>query len=569
MAKPEGRSPRIEVGTARRRSCPGGRGGRRDQARGRARQAPGYDAQRAAADGNAGRPPPFGRCSVCWQTGTPVPVHAPAIAAGDPAPSRNEETLEARHPPRVRGDQVTCTCGASFTTRSTAKNGVIHADVCSAVPPVLHGQAEDPRHRWPRGPVRGALRQEGRLQEVATSRRRSTARVHLTGAPGPAPFASPAHTIHTHQEPRCSRRSRNCSPSTPTWRRQLADPAVHADQARARKLGKRYAELTPIVGAYRAWKQTGDDIETAARARRRGRRTSPPRSSSWSKQREELDRAAARCCSSRATPATTRTSSSRSRRARAARSPRCSPATCCACTCGTPSGSRLEDRDHRRHRVRARRLQGRPGRGEDQGRPRRHRARAGRLGPAEVRGRGAPRAAGAGDRVPGPHPHLRRRRAGHARGRGGRGRDRPERPAHRRVPVLRARAGSASTPPTPRCASPTCRPASSSPARTRRASCRTRSRRCASCAPGCSPRPRRRPTRRGRRRPPQPGPHRRPLRADPHVQLPGEPHLRPPRRLQGVQPGPGARRRAGRRDPGLRRRRHGREAAARKRTTTA
>ena len=31
-----------------------------------------------------------------------------------------------------------------------------------AVPPVLHGQAEDPRHRWPRRPVRGPLRQEGR-----------------------------------------------------------------------------------------------------------------------------------------------------------------------------------------------------------------------------------------------------------------------------------------------------------------------------------------------------------------------------------------------------------------------
>ena len=27
------------------------------------------------------------------------------------------------------------------------------------VPPVLHGQAEDPRHRWPRGPVPGSLRQ--------------------------------------------------------------------------------------------------------------------------------------------------------------------------------------------------------------------------------------------------------------------------------------------------------------------------------------------------------------------------------------------------------------------------
>jgi peptide chain release factor 1 len=45
--------------------------------------------------------------------------------------------------------------------------------------------------------------------------------------------------------------------------KQLADPSVHADQARARTLNKRYAELTPIIAAYRAWRQHGDDIETA------------------------------------------------------------------------------------------------------------------------------------------------------------------------------------------------------------------------------------------------------------------------------------------------------------------
>ena len=44
---------------------------------------------------------------------------------------------------------------------------------------------------------------------------------------------------------------------------RLADPSVHSDQANARKLNKRYAELTPIVATYRSWKQTGDDIETA------------------------------------------------------------------------------------------------------------------------------------------------------------------------------------------------------------------------------------------------------------------------------------------------------------------
>ncbi|NLU67135.1 peptide chain release factor 1 [Streptomyces sp. HNM0574] len=45
--------------------------------------------------------------------------------------------------------------------------------------------------------------------------------------------------------------------------KKLADPAIHADQAGARKLNKRYAELTPIITAYLAWKQNGEDIVTA------------------------------------------------------------------------------------------------------------------------------------------------------------------------------------------------------------------------------------------------------------------------------------------------------------------
>ncbi|QMU72533.1 peptide chain release factor 1 [Streptacidiphilus sp. P02-A3a] len=44
---------------------------------------------------------------------------------------------------------------------------------------------------------------------------------------------------------------------------RLAEPGVHADPNEARKLSKRYAELTPITAAYRAWRQTGEDIETA------------------------------------------------------------------------------------------------------------------------------------------------------------------------------------------------------------------------------------------------------------------------------------------------------------------
>jgi peptide chain release factor 1 len=43
----------------------------------------------------------------------------------------------------------------------------------------------------------------------------------------------------------------------------LADPAVHADQQKARALGKRYAHLRPIVETFRNLRQTNDDLATA------------------------------------------------------------------------------------------------------------------------------------------------------------------------------------------------------------------------------------------------------------------------------------------------------------------
>ena len=45
--------------------------------------------------------------------------------------------------------------------------------------------------------------------------------------------------------------------------RALADPSVHADADQARKLAKRYAELTPIVAAFREWQQAGEDEQAA------------------------------------------------------------------------------------------------------------------------------------------------------------------------------------------------------------------------------------------------------------------------------------------------------------------
>ncbi|MFA7323329.1 MAG: peptide chain release factor 1 [Candidatus Nanopelagicales bacterium] len=44
---------------------------------------------------------------------------------------------------------------------------------------------------------------------------------------------------------------------------QLADPAVHGDQTLARKLGRRYAELGPVVAAYRQWLALSDDVAAA------------------------------------------------------------------------------------------------------------------------------------------------------------------------------------------------------------------------------------------------------------------------------------------------------------------
>jgi len=45
--------------------------------------------------------------------------------------------------------------------------------------------------------------------------------------------------------------------------RQLADPALHADPARAKKVNRRYAELSQIKKAYEDWQQSVDDLDAA------------------------------------------------------------------------------------------------------------------------------------------------------------------------------------------------------------------------------------------------------------------------------------------------------------------
>ena len=45
--------------------------------------------------------------------------------------------------------------------------------------------------------------------------------------------------------------------------RRLVDPAIHDDAAQARRLGRRYAELGPIVRAYTEWRRAGEDRDAA------------------------------------------------------------------------------------------------------------------------------------------------------------------------------------------------------------------------------------------------------------------------------------------------------------------
>jgi peptide chain release factor 1 len=43
----------------------------------------------------------------------------------------------------------------------------------------------------------------------------------------------------------------------------MADPSIHEDQGNARKLGRRYAQLGPVVAGFNSWKSAADDLEAA------------------------------------------------------------------------------------------------------------------------------------------------------------------------------------------------------------------------------------------------------------------------------------------------------------------
>jgi large subunit ribosomal protein L31 len=61
---------------------------------------------------------------------------------GDPATARGRSCriMKADIHPQYHVTTVTCSCGNTFTTRSTAPNGTIHADVCSNCHPFYTGK---------------------------------------------------------------------------------------------------------------------------------------------------------------------------------------------------------------------------------------------------------------------------------------------------------------------------------------------------------------------------------------------------------------------------------------------
>ena len=225
---------------------------------------------------------------------------------------------------------------------------------------------------------------------------------------------------------------------------QMSDPEVIADRQRYADAGRAFNQLAPAAKLAEEWRLAVSDAEGARGAAGRGRGRRDARRARRRARADRAPRGGDPARDGRARP--------QRRQERDRRDPR---------RRGRRRGRHLGRRPlpHVPALRRAARLQGRDDGGlrrllhvRDQGRRR-------VLG-LQVRGRHAPRAARARDRVPGPHPHLDGDGRGAARGRGRRGRDRPERPADRRLPLLRARAGSRSTRPTRPCGSRTSRPGS-------------------------------------------------------------------------------------------------------------
>ena len=192
--------------------------------------------------------------------------------------------------PAYNDTTVTCGCGNTFTTRSTSPTGQLTVEVCSACHPFYTGKQKilDTGGRVARFEKRFGKRATAGAAAATppTSSTTDGARAApLRGGTGAVACPAPGDR-RVPQEPDFGRAVRRGSDPIEQQRgdrladllaehasleRELADPAVHADQSRARRLGRRYAQLAPLVETARALDEARGDLGDRPRARRRGR----------------------------------------------------------------------------------------------------------------------------------------------------------------------------------------------------------------------------------------------------------------------------------------------------------
>ena len=78
-----------------------------------------------------------GHCPGRLDASYPAPVHP---ERGPGAIFEGTYAVKTGIHPDYVVTEVTCSCGNTFTTRSTAKSGHLHADVCSACHPFYTGK---------------------------------------------------------------------------------------------------------------------------------------------------------------------------------------------------------------------------------------------------------------------------------------------------------------------------------------------------------------------------------------------------------------------------------------------
>jgi len=118
--------------------------------------------------------------------------------------------------------------------------------------------------------------------------------------------------------------------------RKLADPAVHADQALARRLGRRYAELSRIAETAHQLETTQGDLATARELA--GEDQSFAAEATELATREGALQDKLRELLVPRDPNDGKDVILQIKAGEGGEGRGCSPATCCGCTCATPSG---------------------------------------------------------------------------------------------------------------------------------------------------------------------------------------------------------------------------------------